>query len=122
MHGFSNKSSSLLKQLIIISKCSEAFINRLLKLVPTLEMLECGTSTGISDQVLASNLVNLKNLRIFKVAHSRIMTLQSVQLLLENCPALQQISDLTSFPAIHPDELVSIQNHLIQANIDVRIS
>ena len=86
----------------------------------TLESIEFGTSTGISDQVLAENINgSLKNLRVFKVAHSTILTMKSVQLLLENCSNLQEISDLTSFPAINRDELLALENHLIQSNIDV---
>ena len=86
----------------------------------TLESIEFGTSTGISDQVLAENINgSLKNLRVFKVAHSTILTMKSVQLLLENCSNLQEISDLTSFPTINRDELLALENHLIQSNIDV---
>ena len=85
-----------------------------------MESIEFGTSTGISDQVLAENISDsLKNLRVFKVAHSTILTMKSVQLLLENCSNLQEISDLTSFPAINRDELLALENHLIQSNIDV---
>ena len=88
----------------------------------TLEIFECGTSTGISDQVLAQNIqLSLKNLRVFKVAHSTILTMKSIQLLLEHCSNLEEISDLTSFPTINPDELLALENHLIQSNIDVRL-
>jgi len=118
----SHSTDVKLKQLIIVSKCSEAFIDSLLKWISgsTLESIEFGTSTGISDQVLAENINgSLKNLRVFKVAHSTILTMKSVQLLLENCSNLQEISDLTSFPAINRDELLALENHLIQSNIDV---
>ena len=89
---------------------------------PTLEIFECGTSTGISDQVLAQNIkASLRNMRVFKVAHSTILTMKSIQLLLEHCSNLEEISDLTSFPAINRDELLALENHLIQSNIDVRL-
>ena len=86
-----------------------------------LEILECGTSTGISDRVIAQNISNWKKMRVFKVALSKILTMKSVQNLLENCPNLEEISDVTSWLCIQKDELVALENHLTQSNIDVRI-
>ena len=123
-HAHAAAAANKLKQLIIVSKCSEAFMNRLLKMIPTLEILECGTSTGLTHQVLLQNVALhqcLTHLRIFKVAHSKMLNIQSVQLLLENCRSLKEISDLTSFPAISRLELTSLQNHLIQFNVDVKL-
>ena len=121
--NLSNFNLSSLKQLIIVSKCSENFVSNILKiLAPTLEHLEFGTSAGISDFVVEKFIGKLQNLKVFKVAHSSSLSIKSVQLLLENCPKLQEISDLSAFSAIQQDELIALENHLIQANIDVKIS
>ena len=121
-----NNSSSLsshnkLKHLVLVSKCSEIFMNKLLKYLTCLEILECGTSTGISDQVLESNISNLKNLKSLKVAHSKALTIYSVKLLLDHCFDLQEISDLSSFPNVTRIQLQELENQLKSSNLDVRI-
>ena len=121
-----NNSSSLsshnkLKHLVLVSKCSEIFMNKLLKCLTCLEILECGTSTGISDQVLESNISNLKNLKSLKVAHSKALTIYSVKLLLDHCFDLEEISDLSSFPNVTRIQLQELENQLKSSNLDVRI-
>ena len=116
-----SRQNNKLKHLVLVSKCSEIFMNKLLKYFTCLEILECGTSTGISDQVLESNISNLKNLKSLKVAHSKALSIYSVKLLLDHCFDLEEISDLSSFPNVTKIQLQELEIQLKSSNLDVRI-
>ena len=114
-------SNHKLKHLVLVSKCSEYFMNKIFKIFVNLEFLECGTSTGISDQVVESNVLYLKKLKFFKIAHSKALTISSIHILLDNCSNLQEISDLSSFPNITKTQIQELQKYLTTSNIDVRL-
>jgi hypothetical protein len=110
---------SQLKHLTITSKCSEIFIDKLIGSLLSLEILECGISTALSDVVVAQNLGNLKHLRIFRVAHSKKLTGHCVKKLLDSCSCITEISDLAAFSNVSKDELATIQSFLRDSNLDV---
>ena len=111
-----------LKHLILVSKCSEIFMNKLLKILTSLEVVEFGTSVALTDQIVESNIQQLNKLKTFKIAHSKVLTIQSIQMFLDNCPDLEDVSDLSSLNNISKMQIEDLQKHLTASNIDVRVA
>ena len=111
-----------LKELSLVSKCSEMFMDRIIRCFPVLEALECGTSTGLSDLVIERNLEKLYYLKVFKIAHSKQISAKSVHLLLDHCPYLREISDLAAFSSISKEELCQIRSFLTRSNLIVSLA
>lgn len=121
-------SSSSLKELTITSKCSERFVEKILTFCPALEVLELGTSVDLTDAVLeavcirsSSKFSLLAKLKTFKVGFSDKLTLRSVQFLLEYCPDICEISDLSSFNLVTKTEIQDLQESLSKSNSDVQL-
>ena len=121
-------SSTSLKELTITSKCSERFVEKILTFCPALEVLELGTSVDLTDAVLeavcirsSSKFSLLAKLKTFKVGFSDKLTLRSVQFLLEYCPDICEISDLSSFNLVTKTEIQDLQESLSKSNSDVQL-
>ena len=111
-------NSSSLKELTITSKCSERFVEKILTFCPALEVLELGTSVDLTDAVLeavcirSSSKFSMAKLKTFKVGFSDKLTLRSVQFLLEYCPDICEISDLSSFSLVTKMDIQDLQESL----------
>ena len=120
-------SSSSLKELTITSKCSERFVEKILTFCPALEVLELGTSVDLTDAVLeavcirSSSKFSMAKLKTFKVGFSDKLTLRSVQFLLEYCPDICEISDLSSFSLVTKMDIQDLQESLSKSNSDVQL-
>ena len=97
-------------------------MNKLLKILTSLEVVEFGTSVALTDQIVESNIQQLNKLKTFKIAHSKVLTIQSIQMLLDNCPDLEDVSDLSSLNNISKMQIEDMQKHLTASNIDVRVA
>ena len=96
----------------------------LLQKFPDLEFLHCGISTGFSDAILPKLILEksgLKQLKILHVAHSDLISISSLKLLLAHCLKLREITDIEAFTEISQEETQEIRHFVKSNNLDVNL-
>ena len=108
-----------LKSLAIVSECPQKYVILLLSSALNIENFKTGIHCPLTDQdvwkIFEKN--KLQHLQSWNIPVSKLLTMQTLQMLLDNCEKLQSIQDLNYWEAISEKDLnrfrrfVSLQNY-----------
>lgn len=121
---FSVSPFKFLERIKCVAECANMHLDFLLSHCTNIKFIQLGSSTGIGDatmkRILSKNPMN--KLEELKILYSHDLSMETVQLLMQNCENLHRLAELESWQGITPDELNLFREELKKSNTNLDTS
>ena len=103
----------------LLSHCNRLYLSFLFNLTPNIRKIRLGHRTGVNDSTLDKIIGNLGQLEEFYVEHSSELTSASVEKLMDRCPKLRLLGDLSHWDSVAPAVLGELHRMTHETNLDL---
>lgn len=113
-----------LERIKCVAECANMHLDFLLSHCTNIKFIQLGSSTGIGDETMKRILSKnpMTKLEELKILYSHDLSMETVQLLMQNCEHLHRLAELESWQGITPDELNLFREELKKTNTNLDTS
>ena len=112
-----------LEEVVVGGPCSSATLVTLLSLGLNLRRIQLGASVQATDTTMAEVIEanRLQHLHTFEARDPQRLSMETATFLLDSCPALTTLLDLSSWGRVTEEELAELRRRVRRENLEVEL-